>query len=146
MTEPKKQARPYIGGQAVIEGVMMRSPSSLSIVCRRRSGELVVRERPMTAPTTAGPRSWPLFRGVYTVVESLRLGSQALRWSAELYEKDLNAAESASSKLAAALGSSVVALVNVQGDEPATSPGEKKGGGLASALPILFAIGLFVAA
>src|SRR5262245_50913238 len=86
--------RPYIGGQAVIEGVMMRSPGSLSIVCRRRSGELVVRERPLTRPM--GPRTWPLVRGVATLVESLRLGSQALRWSAELYEKDIDGADDGS--------------------------------------------------
>ena len=48
--------RPYIGGQAVIEGVMMRSPGSLTVVCRRRSGALVVRERPMPA-AAKGPRS-----------------------------------------------------------------------------------------
>src|SRR5689334_8429337 len=85
-------ARPYIGGQAVIEGVMMRSPGSLSIVCRRRSGELVVRERSMAAPPK-GARSWPLVRGVVTVVDALRTGSRALRWSASLYEEDMEAAE-----------------------------------------------------
>src|SRR5271165_7404477 len=82
------ESRPYIGGQAVIEGVMMRSPGSMSIVCRRRSGELVVRERPM-AQTAEGWRKLPFLRGVATVVESLKMGSGALRWSAELFEKDL---------------------------------------------------------
>ena len=68
-------ARPYIGGQAVIEGVMMRSPRSLSIVCRRRSGELVVRER--AAPTLAqGPRTWPLVRGIVS-----RAASSGYRFS-----------------------------------------------------------------
>src|SRR6185436_244806 len=86
------ESRPYIGGQAVIEGVMMRSPGSMSIVCRRRNGELVVRERPMP-DKPKGPRTLPFLRGVATVVESLRLGSRALRWSAELYEQDLRAEE-----------------------------------------------------
>src|ERR1700722_4080266 len=86
------QSRPYIGGQAVIEGVMMRSPGSMSIVCRRRSGELVVRERPM--PLTAeGWRKLPFLRGMATVVESLKLGSGALRWSAELFEQDFREEE-----------------------------------------------------
>ena len=75
-------ARPYIGGQAVIEGVMMRSPGSLSVVCRRRSGELVVREQRGAARTPKGVRSWPLVRGVTSVVEALKLGSRALRFSA----------------------------------------------------------------
>src|SRR5271155_1552285 len=86
------ESRPYIGGQAVIEGVMMRSPGSMSIVCRRRSGELVVRERPM-AHVAEGWRKLPFLRGVATVVESLRLGSSALRWSAELFEQDLHEEE-----------------------------------------------------
>src|SRR5262247_1612117 len=88
----KESPRPYIGGQAVIEGVMMRSPGSVSIVCRRRSGELVVRERPVTDKPT-GIRRWPFVRGIATVVESLKLGSSALRWSAQLYEEDLRAEE-----------------------------------------------------
>src|SRR6185295_19958477 len=95
MRMSEQPARPYIGGQAVIEGVMMRSPSSVAIVCRLRSGELVVREQPMTA-VSKGPRTWPFVRGVATLVESLRLGSQALRWSADLYEQDLSAEEAGS--------------------------------------------------
>src|SRR5689334_4601364 len=86
------ETRPYIGGQAVIEGVMMRSPGSMSIVCRRRSGELMVRERPMLA-AAAGWQRLPFLRGVATVVESLRLGSRALRWSAELFEQDFREEE-----------------------------------------------------
>src|SRR5688572_11946956 len=84
--------RPYIGGQALLEGVMMRSPHSFSIVCRRRTGELVVRERPIV-DTRQGARGWPLVRGVMTLVESLRLGSEALRFSADIYERDLAEAE-----------------------------------------------------
>ena len=50
----QNENRPYIGGQAVIEGVMMRSPRSFSVVVRRKSGELVVRERPMSHGQSAG--------------------------------------------------------------------------------------------
>jgi uncharacterized protein YqhQ len=85
-------ARPYIGGQAVIEGVMMRSPRSFSIVVRRRWGALSVRERAMPNART-GPWSWPLLRGVATLVEAIRLGSQSLRYSAERFEADLEAEE-----------------------------------------------------
>ena len=90
-------AKPYVGGQALIEGVMMRSPRSFSIVCRRRSGELVVRERPV-ADERKGVRAWPLVRGVVTLVESLKLGSEALRYSASLFEADLEAEEQAQQK------------------------------------------------
>ena len=132
---------------------MMRSPGSLSIVCRRSNGELVVRERAMPG-LAKGPRSWPLLRGVVTLVESVKLGSQALRWSAELYEQDAREAEEAEAapkppKTGAltTLALSVVALLTSDG-EPPPAPGEpdaKKGAGLAAVLPILFAIGLFVA-
>jgi len=145
----QEAARPYIGGQAVIEGVMMRSPRSLSIVCRRRSGELVVRERP--APTLAeGPRTWPLVRGLVTVVESLKLGSQALRWSADLYEQDHdddaptpNKKTPSATNVLSALSLGIVSLVT-SGGETAPSAGQKGAGGFGF-VSILFAIGLFVA-
>ncbi|WP_437780059.1 DUF1385 domain-containing protein [Sorangium sp. So ce1097] len=151
---------------------MMRSPSSVAIVCRRRSGELVVREQPMTA-VSRGPRTWPFVRGVATLVESLRLGSQALRWSADLYEQDLEAEEAAAAKGPAskrapqsssgkASGASLTSLalsmaaIAAQDVEPAPvagSPapggdaaGAKKRGGGMGVLPIAFAVLLFVAA
>jgi uncharacterized protein YqhQ len=163
----QESARPYIGGQAVIEGVMMRSPRSLTIVCRKQSGELVVRERAMPL-TKKGPRSWPFVRGVATVVESLRLGSQALRWSAEIFEDDLRAQDAAEQaqakeakasggvqtavktgqKLMSAMALSIAALAT-QGPDPLPSSSEagsegKKRSAL-SWLPIVFALALFVA-
>ncbi len=154
-------ARPYIGGQAVIEGVMMRSPGSFAVVCRKRSGELVVREKPM-APTAGGLRSWPLVRGVATVVESLRLGSRALRWSADIYEQDLpdddepskesvpkkEGVASTAKKISSALALSIAALATQddRGNAPFPESENKKGSGLGSIIPIVFAIGLFVAA
>ena len=150
MSEPS--ARPYIGGQAVIEGVMMRSPGSFAIVCRKRSGELVVREKPMAA-TPGGPRSWPFVRGVTTVVESLRLGSRALRWSAEIYEADLpddeepkkQSVTDTAKKISSALALSIAALATQdERGAPSSPDGEEKRGGLMAAIPILFALGLFV--
>lgn len=70
----------------------MRSPRSFSIVVRRRSSALSVRERAMPN-ARKGPLSWPLLRGVATLVEAVRLGSQSLRFSAEKYEADLEAEE-----------------------------------------------------
>lgn len=84
--------RPYIGGQAVIEGVMMRAPSSFAIVVRRQDGSLHVRERPITDPRQ-GYERWPLFRGVASLVESLKLGGESMRFAMEQYERDFEAAE-----------------------------------------------------
>src|SRR5438094_8688944 len=91
---PDGVARPYIGGQALIEGVMMRSPHCFSAVVRRKSGALVVREMPM-ADLRKGKLAWPLVRGVAALVEALKLGSAALRFSAEQFEQDLEADEGA---------------------------------------------------
>ena len=86
--------RPYIGGQAVLEGVMMRSPTSFAVVVRRRDGSLHVRER--GAPDSRkGLARLPLARGIASLVESLRLGGEALRFSAEQMERDLEAEEAA---------------------------------------------------
>lgn len=157
-------ARPYIGGQAVIEGVMMRSPGSMSIVCRRKSGELVVRERPMPGRPT-GPRSWPLLRGMVTLVESLRMGSQALRWSTDLFAEDLEAedekqkADANESRAAvtkvtprasdpglmSTLAMSMITLLTQEPDAPTGAPAGDKKGGVLAYLPILFAVALFVA-
>ncbi|HEU4408746.1 MAG TPA: DUF1385 domain-containing protein [Polyangiaceae bacterium] len=145
--------RPYIGGQALLEGVMMRSPHSFSIVCRRRSGELVVRERPIV-DARQGARGWPLVRGVMTLVESLRLGSEALRFSAEIYERDLAEAEAEGApkpkppSALATLSWPVVALALASPDDapgPAADEGGKGAKG-AQALMIGVALLMFIAA
>src|SRR5580700_3340220 len=84
--------RPYIGGQAVLEGVMMRAPTSFAVVVRRRDGSLQVRERAMV-DTRKGVARWPFVRGVASLVESLKLGSEALRFSADQMERDWVAGE-----------------------------------------------------
>lgn len=144
--------RPYIGGQALIEGVMMRSPRSFAAVVRRKSGELVVREQPM-ADTRKGFKGLLLVRGVVTLVEALKLGSRALRFSAEVFEQDLeleeqaNAAPGGPSTLAA-LSLPLIALFTSGPDdafgapEPPKSDVKRK---LFTALTIVFAIALFVA-
>lgn len=87
-TDSLAPTRPYIGGQAVLEGVMMRAPHSFAIVVRRKDGSLHVRERAVSDPRSGFARL-PLVRGVASLVESLRLGGEALRFSAEQAEKDM---------------------------------------------------------
>jgi uncharacterized protein YqhQ len=71
---------------------MMRSPRSFAIVVRRKSGLLVVREAKMS-DRRKGWLAWPMVRGAVTLVEALRLGSRALRFSSEQYELDLESEE-----------------------------------------------------
>ncbi len=130
--------RPYIGGQAVLEGVMMRAPCSFAVVVRRRDGALEVRERAMTE-RTSGPSRWPLLRGIASLVESLKLGGEALRFSVEQMEKDL--AGSASAALSA-LGVWLVALATQPDGEPVQSGGGRRSG---TWLMALVAIAFFIA-
>jgi uncharacterized protein YqhQ len=94
---PGTPGRPYIGGQAVLEGVMMRAPTSFAVVVRRRDGSLHVRERGMVDGRT-GVSRLPFVRGVASLVESLKLGSEALRFSAEQMERDFDQDEDAKKK------------------------------------------------
>jgi uncharacterized protein YqhQ len=152
---PDGVARPYIGGQALLEGVMMRSPHAFSAVVRRRDGSLVVRERPMV-DVRKGARAWPIVRGMVALVEALRLGSQALRFSAEIFERDLDeeekeqeAAKAKASKVTgilSALSLPVVHLMTAEPDLSGKAPAEEsKGKSLLGVLSIVFALGLFVA-
>jgi uncharacterized protein YqhQ len=144
-------SRPYIGGQAVLEGVMMRAPKSFAVVVRRRDGSLRVREHAMH-DRPRGLGRLPFLRGVATLAESLKLGGEALRFSAELYEEDLEA-ESVVSKgagglgILAALGLSLAAVVSrADGDGPAPAAApSKSGGGARSWLMLAVAIAFFVA-
>ncbi|MBK7858606.1 MAG: DUF1385 domain-containing protein [Archangiaceae bacterium] len=77
-------ARPYIGGQAVIEGVMMRSPKSFVVAVRRPDGTIAIREQPWeTLMSGLKFLRWPLFRGALVLLESMHNGYSALNFSAE---------------------------------------------------------------
>ncbi len=154
-------ARPYIGGQALLEGVMMRSPHAFSAVVRRRDGTLVVRERPM-ADLRKGVRAWPIVRGMMALGEALKLGSQALRFSAEIFERDLEEQEqeeqqqqqqqvaktkaASGTTLLSALALPIIHLMTSEPDLSSRGPTEEpKGKGWMGLVSVAFAIGLFVA-
>jgi uncharacterized protein YqhQ len=76
-------AKPVIGGQAVIEGVMMRSPKSFAVAVRKPDGSIAVREERWLSFTSRLPfLKWPLLRGATMLVESLYNGLLALNFSA----------------------------------------------------------------
>ena len=84
----------HVGGQAVIEGVMMRAPKALAIVVRRRSGQLVSKEdewRSLSERWTF--LKWPIVRGPIILIESLINGIQALNFSANQALEDEGEAE-----------------------------------------------------
>jgi uncharacterized protein YqhQ len=73
-----------VGGQAVIEGVMMRSPSRVAVAVRRPDGDLAFLERPFTSLTRRiKPLGWPVVRGAVSLFETIGLGMTALNFSAD---------------------------------------------------------------
>lgn len=73
------------GGQALIEGVMMRGPERTAIAVRRPDGEIVVESNPHPLPKSRNKvLGWPLVRGVAVLIDSLVLGIKAMNRSAEL--------------------------------------------------------------
>ena len=73
-----------IGGQAVIEGVMMRAPRVMTVAVRRPSGEIVVRADRLTLLSDRWPfLKWPVLRGTVSLFGTLFLGIRALNYSAQ---------------------------------------------------------------
>jgi len=76
-------AKINIGGQAVIEGVMMRAPRSVAIAVRRPSGEIVVRREEAIPLSERFPVvKLPIVRGAVALFQSLIVGIKALNFSA----------------------------------------------------------------
>jgi len=74
-----------VGGQAVLEGVMMRSPHAWAIACRKPSGEVVTMSEPLERPSEKHKwMAWPVVRGVMTLGYAMSLGYRALRFSANV--------------------------------------------------------------
>ena len=82
--------RTSIGGQALIEGILMRGPDKQAIVCRKASGELSVKESELKLIKDKHPiLGWPFVRGVVTFLDSLVKGMQAVTWSAEQQPEEM---------------------------------------------------------
>jgi len=74
-----------VGGQAVLEGVMMRSPHAWAIACRKPSGAVVTMSESLERPSEKHKwMGWPILRGVMTLGYAMKLGYQALRFSANV--------------------------------------------------------------
>ncbi len=83
-----------VGGQAVMEGVMMRTPSAYAIACRKSDGTIVTTAESL--PKWSDKYKWlnlPVLRGGATLIQSMALGVKALNFSAKIYEDDLAAQE-----------------------------------------------------
>ncbi len=76
--------RVYYGGQAVIEGVMIRGPKTMAVACRRPDGDIATRQETLGSVYSGVLRQIPLIRGVIVLWETLALGMRALMWSSSV--------------------------------------------------------------
>ncbi len=98
--EEKKQI--YVGGQAVIEGVMMRGPEHLATAIRRKDGSIEVWKKPFTSVTNkVAFYGKPIIRGFVSLIEMMIIGISTLTFSAERWELDLTEEEKSKPKSAA---------------------------------------------
>ncbi|MEN8614056.1 DUF1385 domain-containing protein [Dehalogenimonas sp. THU2] len=74
----------FYGGQAIIEGVMIRGQKSLVTAVRRPKGEICVESKPVPKIYTGKLRQLPFLRGVIVLLEAMLLGVQALMHSADV--------------------------------------------------------------
>ena len=79
-----------VGGQAVLEGVMMRSPHAFGIACRKQNGEVVTYSEPLEKLSEKHKwMGWPIMRGVITLGHAMTLGFRALKFSANIVLDEL---------------------------------------------------------
>jgi len=78
-----------LGGQALVEGVMMRGPSHVGAAVRRADGTIQTRVEPFESLLKSRPYlNLPMVRGIFALIEMMRLGTSYLQWSSELALED----------------------------------------------------------
>ena len=82
------QAPHMYGGQAVIEGVMIRGRDHFGLAVRREDGSIELHHEPLSSFYNGRPRKWPLVRGFLTLLETMLLGIKALQLSANMASMD----------------------------------------------------------
>ncbi len=124
-----------IGGQALLEGVMMRSPHAYAIAVRKPSGEIVTHSEPLEKLSEKHRwMGWPLIRGVATLGQAMALGFRALRFSANVA---LEAEEAKAESEAKAQEKSEAAQVEAKKKKLEISP-------WMMTVNVLFSLGFFI--
>ena len=84
-----------IGGQAVIEGIMMQNGENYAVAVRKPDGEIEVKKDTYRSVTKKYPfLGIPFIRGVFKFADSMIVGMRALTWSCSFFEDDEDAKES----------------------------------------------------
>ena len=118
-----------IGGQAVLEGVMMKNKEKYAVAVRKPDGEIEV-EVETYQGLAHGSRfkELPFIRGIFNFLDSLILGTRALNYSASFYEEE----EGKETKFDKAM------------DKMSGGNGEKLLSGIVTVISIMLAVGIFI--
>ena len=131
MADKGKVCPTSIGGQAVIEGVMMKGPRDIAIAIRKGSGEILVHREQSKGMDKKYPIfALPVFRGMFALIDTMVLGVRALAFSAEQVELEQGGTESSKFDMF---------LEKVLGDKA-----EQVAIYLSVALSLALAVGLFI--
>ena len=118
-----------IGGQAVLEGVMMKNKEKYAVAVRKPDGEIEVEVETYQGLAHGSKiKELPFIRGIFNFLDSLLLGTRALNYSASFYEEE----DSKETKLDKAM------------DKMSGGNGEKLLSGIVTVISVVLAVGLFI--
>ena len=118
-----------IGGQAVLEGVMMKNKEKYAVAVRKPDGEIEVEVETYQGLAHGSKfKELPFIRGIFNFLDSLILGTRALNYSASLYEEE----EGKETKFDKAM------------DKMSGGNGEKLLSGIVTVISIMLAVGIFI--
>jgi len=111
MENPQSVRKKDIGGQAVIEGVMMRGARSLVIAVRKPDQEIAIRREKVTPlKERFAPFKLPILRGLAVLVESMIWGFKALTYSADVAVDAIDAKDGKEGKASKGIGNFTLAI------------------------------------
>jgi uncharacterized protein YqhQ len=113
---PEPASNVYYGGQAVIEGVMIRGPQHMAVAVRHPKGHIVTHSEQLAGIYTGQARRLPLIRGVVVLWETMALGMRALSYSSRVaFEEESDTGEEAEFPEKVFWGTMAIALLFVVG-------------------------------
>ena len=129
MAKKKQTHYSGIGGQAVLEGVMMKNKEKYAVAVRKPDGEIEVEVETYQGLAHGSKfKELPFIRGIFNFLDSLILGTRALNYSASFYEEE----EGKETKFDKAM------------DKMSGGNGEKLLSGIVTVISIMLAVGIFI--
>lgn len=94
MAKKKKRCNSGIGGQAVLEGIMMKNKNTYAVAVRLPNGKITVDKQDISGSISSGAAGRiPFVRGIFNFVDSMILGMRTLTYSASFYEEETETKE-----------------------------------------------------